>query len=158
MEKLELKHLTPYLLYKLKGNVSDHGENEHWENTELQSLCLVDKILSFADATDVYLDEPNETEFKPVLRPLSDLTKEIEWKGVGFYPIERLLSADEDDLNEFYLTGKLNSHWEAFIKVATSKSLIRSIDYWMVEIMFEWHFDVFGLIEKGLAIDINTLK
>lgn len=24
--------------------------------------------------------------------------------------------------------------------------------------LFEMHFDVFGLIEKGLAIDINTLK
>ena len=24
--------------------------------------------------------------------------------------------------------------------------------------LFENHFDVFGLIEKGLAIDINTLK
>lgn len=24
--------------------------------------------------------------------------------------------------------------------------------------LFEWHIDVFGLIEKGLAIDINTIK
>ena len=24
--------------------------------------------------------------------------------------------------------------------------------------LFEWHFDVFGLIEKGIAIDINTLN
>jgi len=26
------------------------------------------------------------------------------------------------------------------------------------EKLISWHFDVFGLIEKGLAIDINTLK
>ena len=26
------------------------------------------------------------------------------------------------------------------------------------EKLFEWHFDVFGLIEKWLAIDINTLN
>ena len=24
--------------------------------------------------------------------------------------------------------------------------------------MLEWHFDVFNLIDKGLAIDINTLE
>ena len=24
--------------------------------------------------------------------------------------------------------------------------------------LFEWHFDVFGLIPEGLAIDINTLE
>jgi hypothetical protein len=26
------------------------------------------------------------------------------------------------------------------------------------QLLFKWHFDVFGLIEKGLAIDINTLS
>ena len=30
-------------------------------------------------------------------------------------------------------------------------------NYETIEKLFEWHFDVFGLIEKGLAIDINTL-
>ena len=30
--------------------------------------------------------------------------------------------------------------------------------YGFVLNLLEWHFDVFGLIEKGLAIDINTLK
>jgi len=25
-------------------------------------------------------------------------------------------------------------------------------------LLFKWHFDVFGLIKKGLAVDINTLK
>jgi predicted transcriptional regulator len=29
--------------------------------------------------------------------------------------------------------------------------------YYMVEYLFQNHFDVFGLIEKGLAIDINTI-
>lgn len=30
--------------------------------------------------------------------------------------------------------------------------------YLLMQKLIEWHFDVFGLIEKGLAIDINTLK
>jgi len=30
--------------------------------------------------------------------------------------------------------------------------------YWEMQVLLKWHFDVFGLIEKGLAIDINTLK
>ena len=28
----------------------------------------------------------------------------------------------------------------------------------ILEKLYEWHFDVFGLIEKGLAVDFNTLK
>jgi hypothetical protein len=31
------------------------------------------------------------------------------------------------------------------------------VDYWIVEKLIEWHFDVFGLIKKGLAIDVNNL-
>ena len=31
------------------------------------------------------------------------------------------------------------------------------MSYGLVSKLIEWHFDVFGLIEKGLAIDINTL-
>ena len=30
------------------------------------------------------------------------------------------------------------------------------LDQWQK--LFEWHFDVFGLIDAGLAIDINTLE
>jgi hypothetical protein len=32
------------------------------------------------------------------------------------------------------------------------------LPYSVFKNLFEWHFDVFGLIEQGLAIDINTLK
>lgn len=32
-----------------------------------------------------------------------------------------------------------------------------SIPYWIVKKLYEFHFDVHGLIEKGLAIDKNTL-
>jgi hypothetical protein len=32
------------------------------------------------------------------------------------------------------------------------------IEYCVIEFLCQYHFDVFGLIEKGLAIDINTLS
>jgi len=30
--------------------------------------------------------------------------------------------------------------------------------YWIVKKLYEWHFDVNGLIEKGLAINILELE
>lgn len=30
--------------------------------------------------------------------------------------------------------------------------------YLLQQLLFKWHFDVFGLIEKGLAVDINTIE
>ena len=43
-------------------------------------------------------------------------------------------------------TGKTN---EANVSACTSG---------LMSLLLEDHFDVFGLIDKGLAIDINTLK
>ena len=67
-------------------------------------------------------------ECKPILRPLSDLT--IEDAYHCDYP-------DEGHLERSLQSG----HAPYFV--------------WL-ELVKE-HFDVFGLIEKGLAIDINTL-
>lgn len=35
--------------------------------------------------------------------------------------------------------------------------ILDETNYWFVQKMIELHFDVFGLIPKGLAVDINTL-
>ena len=32
------------------------------------------------------------------------------------------------------------------------------ISYLIYEQLFEWHYDVFGLIESGEAVDINKIK
>jgi hypothetical protein len=97
---------------------------------------------------------------KPVLYPLSSLTKEITVKGYNndkpFNPIDeinRLASLDKNisqsiewDFSEdhflinidFFLGG-----WEC---------------YFVSDLLNKWHIDYRGLIDKGLAIDVNTLE
>ena len=36
-------------------------------------------------------------------------------------------------------------------------SEIFTCDFWIIQKLVEWHFDVAHLIEKGEAIDVNTL-
>ena len=36
--------------------------------------------------------------------------------------------------------------------------MYKEIHYDIIQELIERHFDIFGLIEKGLAIDINTLE
>ena len=48
-----------------------------------------------------------------------------------------------------------NSHW-SFIREVKSFPTLQK--YSVISKLFEWHFDVFGLINKGLAIDISTLS
>jgi len=62
-------------------------------------------------------------------------------------PILRPLS----DLEEFS-----PAIWEYGIK--KGKVNVNQIQYLEALVLFKNHFDLFGLIEKGLAIDINTLN
>lgn len=123
--KTELKHLAPYLPYGLKSYVEYDGHKLIKDINVNNVMCIVDgEVLS-----------------KPILRPLSDLTKEIEVNMEKFYPYEKLHLCYSDVTNFLNDDLWIGQWW----------------DYEKVTKLFEWHFDVFGLIEKGLAIDINTL-
>lgn len=83
-----------------------------------------------------------EFKNKPILRPLSDLTKPIEHNGEKFVPIEKVA----------YSYG-----YE--IRISRNKLLqpIMCEQFNVVLQLIEWHFDIARLIEKGEAIDVNTL-
>lgn len=127
IEKLTLKEIASYLPYGLKFTVNypdgSIGQNE----------MTILNIMNFVDET---------TSGKIILRPLSDLTKEITVNGETFVPLVTLYNSD------YYRKG-MN---EVISNVMHLKNQI----FWYSR-LFEWHFDVFGLIKKGLAIDINTL-
>ena len=121
MEKLELKHLAPYLPYGLKGK---------WDTVIASSIWELDCEILEPDYTN--LKNPVYSYFgknpcMPILRPLSDLTT-----------------------NAFVFKKDLE-HIKIHKEVITMR-------YYVVEYLFQNHYDVFGLIEQKLAIDINTLK
>ena len=138
METLELKHLAPYLPYRLRFRDSYAGD--------VSTYTLNSSNLS-------HFENGHIKVFLPILRPLSDLTKEIEVNGKNFVPAEILFSVENDELQDFEDFGKIPEYWQDAIKIKP-----KWYDYYQVEFLFEWHFDVFGLIEKGLAIDYNTLN
>jgi hypothetical protein len=130
MNKLTIEHLAAYLPYglDLKVTCSFYGYN---------TMKLCDKSgLSNIGISDV-IDEPQD--FKPILRPLSDLTTEIEHNGEKFVPTKEY-------------------HYLRFDEISTFKGGANDLIFMQVreyQILLELHFDVFGLIDKGLAIDIK---
>ncbi len=136
--KLELKHLSPYLPYRLKGISYDEIENT------LDTIIGLDE-----DEITTSIGKVEYHNLKPILHPLSDLTKEIEVNGERFVPIEKLYYLDilhyDISLSEFINLDVVADHIfsNQFIKLYNK--------------LCEWHFDIFGLIENNLAIDINTL-
>ena len=112
--KLELKHIAPYLPYELKM-IGKVGQTE-----DLNVRNIVHAL----------------QYWKPILRPLSDLIKEIQ-------------------IAEYYMTYK-----EHLKRLYPSETIGLNPATWShrsVCWLFEYHFDLFGLIEKCLAVDINSL-
>ena len=151
--KLELKHLD----FANNGKVR-LTRLPHWdfENVDLQDCELAFNDTSkkpFLRYRDVTF---NLDQIRLYKRPTSDLTKEIEVNGEKFVPIEKLkkllcyletdLSIQIDPTSEGYSCECIST-------------VINFKDYYsVVEKLYKWHFDIHGLIEAGLAIDINTLN
>jgi len=143
--KLKLEHLAPYLPYKLKGKWND--SNEFWQ---LDCTILETNYTENKNPIYSFLGDPS---CKPILRPLSDLKKEIEIGSKKFIPVDEIYRLTPNTPNFREILEPANV-WDLY-----SKDLSKSFIEWcVVKTLFEWHFDVFGLIEKGLAIDINSLN
>jgi hypothetical protein len=132
---LKLKHLTPYLPYGLECHLMGEVEDEDAEPSVPKVFKIVGASIDWAEVQwgKTTTQEWYYEELFPLLRPMSDLTIEIEHEGERFVPYEKLkipfdMAAHIEDYN------------------------YDNLPYRAISQMVEWHFDVFGLIEKGLAI------
>lgn len=215
--KLELKHLAPYLPYGLKM-ISTCDLHEDYEDIADDYSELLNKgnvfelYLITTESIDFYDGDcddfavkserirlSNAGCFKPILRPISDLTKEIEVNGEKFVPIIALYrlsneynynneldyefidswgakgnilkvfsNREKDEYIEFIYCGgsfrkdarysKGSYHFGMYLPHAIRCDRRIYNQHKLHQKLLEWHFDVFGLIEQGLAIDINTIQ
>lgn len=143
MEKLTIEHLAPYLPYQLKFK---------------HPLGQFEMIGLKNEQTGVVFNYKGDTlstyfyEVQPILRPISDL-KNPPNDGSDYYSFITKLNVEcalvndatfDTDL-DFY-TPENNSDYFSLLEALR-------VYNWLIKN----HFDVFGLIEKGLAIGINTL-
>jgi hypothetical protein len=192
--KLELKHLAPYLPHELKCQYTGIVDVNKYNSTKIDPSDINQDRgygLKIGFLKEIHVFKKywtarcgiysrglktftNGYDLKPILRPLSDLTKEIEVDGNKFIPIIELAclnGAFGNDKDRLYVEEKyfrseneivyfVNYHTggdEDDYILSISYGSIWCTGYQIVQKLFEWHFDVFGLIDQGLAIDINTL-
>lgn len=94
--------------------------------------------------------------FKLILRPLSDLTKPcLEGGKVPIDEIRQYLIALDGDHGDFDYLG-YEDYCHRFNYYGLNLA-IKALPYHVVQWVHKHHFDIDGLIEKGYAIDINTL-
>ena len=129
--KLTLEHLAPYLPYDVSYGSMETDWGTLKPKFKVRGIATtrgtVDNINNWMDIETSML----------VLRPLSDLTKEINMEGDMVSVYEILPRREKEDYKDPILSYW---SWEA------------------MNILFEYHFDVFGLIDANLAIDINTIN
>jgi len=97
------------------------------------------------------------TECKLILLGLEMLTKTIVHHGVEIIPIHEL----EKKFTHFDF--QFTDYFGILLKIKPSVNLPNQ--YFMVEdvnlinkMLYEWHFDIFGLLKAGKAIDKSTLN
>lgn len=177
MKTLQLKHICDYLPYGLKVSKIHklHAET---------GIGNINQVISAVNS--------GKLQYRPHLRPLSSLTKEIEHNGERFVPMVELYKIArgryKDSIIRHYSVMASNSimiemeGYRNFIfSIVKSDSDIRienpynfqlhstnlhqddakseMVLCWntLFEKLFEWHLDVFGLIDKNLAINLEEI-
>ena len=129
--ELELKHLAPYLPYELKL----YGSSDIWliHSLGVEDICIANGLhtqtLSFDDCI---------TDYLPILRPLSQL-KEVVCQAMSNINTDMSVAIE---ISEF----------------ANKKIILHNLSYGAYEELLRNHYDIFGLIDAGIAIDINMLS
>jgi hypothetical protein len=121
-----------------------HGVFAYDEKQESKT----DRIVGFfRDHLDFENWSPENTQmhnYKLVLRPLSDLTKPC---------------LDDMKVPMIELAKMFDMNVVEYCFIEQNPTLIESTSrYPVVQQLYKWHFDIHSQIEKGYAIDINSIN
>ena len=132
-----LEFLSMSLIKGLKGVISIDGEQE------IVTLKSID-----TDGNEIWVSSDNwvysslNYDIKIICRKLSDLTNS-DTKSIGFKVRLDVANASNNGDWILLLNGGFN---------------LKTSPFYVIEILVKNHFDIVGLIEKGEAIDVNTLE
>lgn len=177
IKKLELKHLCSYLPYGLRWRFE--GEDITHEVVGLDIIDTGVKLISpYYNYGSCEINNG-----RPLLRPMSDLYNEING-SVGIVDVGKMfkpngiLSYEDcrysfgwnihvcDDYQGYEIgwvdsVGWFGIFFDDYDYDNQSDNFTGDYLHYnrdVLEYLLRYHFDVFGLIEKGLAIDKNTIE
>lgn len=169
--ELEFKHIAAYLPYELKAELLDYkSDYVNSQYDEVVGLHQWDKSGKLWSVLTLGGAKPSIKRVKPILRPWSDFTKEIEVNGEKFVPYYWF---DENKYVRYASLGfnsikfKINDYYTICIcnrlpaikfDLKEENEILKTLPLNIIEKLLEWHFDIYGLIEAGLAVDINTIE
>lgn len=151
MGKIPIEKLSPYLPFKLKVKTIGLFEGDPVFIMTTDTAKTNDAPIQWV------LDEDN---IKPILHPLSDLPKVMSKLRDLFFKTSELkdgsASLTETLVYEDGFKIKIEDYHYRGDSVHVYYKYIS--DFEIYQKLLEWHFDIYGLIPEGLAIDVNTLN
>lgn len=148
-ERLTIEHLAPYLPYGLKM------KRENF----IGELLSINKNGYLTISCSNWHEHITDNRYKPILRPVTDLDKQVNYGLQTYAATELFEMGDDGGYNYEFDHGniKLIQQLKTIGKYKVYHDF-NFMPYAVATELFQRHFDVFGLIGKGLAIDINTLN
>ena len=147
-KELLLKDISARLPYGVKAYV------KNWSNFKTYEDVYVVKS-TFPSLNEVHVQSETgsldvligyyDYEFKPYLFPLSSMTEEQK-EELFFGYIHN--DVDIDDFIDYFLAGEL------WCDICVSMDMLPELINWLLKN----HFDIHGLIPKGLALDATGLN
>ena len=146
--ELKIEHLAPYLPYGLTFLMESEPNSKEPNTDELKSIDVGLKMVNFG-----WGNAKSLTEIKPILKPLSTLTKELYYELSG--------KSENDSFGFWYGKHNGNNDKRDYIYHSGYSSRLYFIcdgygqfSYKMMEFFLKNKFDVFGLINAGLATEL----
>lgn len=131
-KELTLEHIALYLAYGLNLQFSYEDDTE--QNVKRGLLTDVYTIDDDVKLSVEHMDDEHIWMFKPILRPMSDLTMELVNE---LLPKMHITKRDIEEMKSTPI-----GHWK----------------YYQVVSAAQMHIDFRDLIEKGLAVNLNTIE
>lgn len=154
--EIQLNHLAPYLPYDLQIKILNHkSDYVGIEYSVITGYYFLNERLHVTYKGGSTGKSNNE--FMPILKPLSDLLNPIDKnKKFGKNRLDEINEEPNSLIGDCSLTADL-----CLIQNVSSDSNFMSFTYMeqmseVLNILYKDHYDVHGLIGKGLAIDINN--
>ncbi len=143
--ELELKHLAAYLPFELNVILNKNKLHYSFDNEKGKIIGIDFNIILDFDNLDNYVNA-GLTWFKLILKPISLLEKDIEILNI----LAKKLSEAKTSIFSF----ESSKMW---ILELLKDENATALPFFLTEILLKNHYDIFGLINEDLAIDINCL-
>ena len=160
MEEINLKEIAGYLPYEVGIEITNYKcDYVGIKDSTICGYYFLDGKFYFNYIGGSTGKSINDCKIK--LRPLSDLTKEIQIDEYFTTFLGHLLrDCCNENIDDNRVSSEGNNYTitdreEGWFSLDFDK--IDMLDYVVVKWLYKNHFDIHGLICKGIAIDINTL-